>query len=215
MRAPMAAFLAVLVSGCTTIDPPAAKLQAIQTVGIVSALGDEFTLTKTGLTGLGDDDQRFSIEPWGIDDLIVTRAGALLGRRFQVQPVTYRRASFGARDRASPIVAVNLLRDDPVKELVRSQVSPQGLDAYVVITKATAPYGSRGRTVAGVGLINHNAVFGSYAQLHALYAIRVIDGHEFKVIDKKVRIAAGRRRDGPAARSEPPSRGVPPACGCQ
>jgi hypothetical protein len=48
----------------------------------------------------------------------------------------------------------------PVKQLVRSEVSPQGLDAYVVITKATSAYGSRGWTVAGLGIINHGAVFG-------------------------------------------------------
>ena len=84
----------------------------------------------------------------GIDDLIVG-ASALLGRRFQLQPVTYPRASFAARDRNSPFALVNMTRDDPIKELVRNQVTPQGLDAYVVITAATSPYGSRGRTVAG------------------------------------------------------------------
>jgi hypothetical protein len=185
MPAVLAVLLVVLASGCASLDAPAAKLQALKTVGIVSAVGDEFTLTKAGLTGFADDDQRFSIEPWGIDDLIVSRAGALLGTRFQVQPLTYRRASFAARERAAPIAVMNVLREDPVKELVRKEISPQGLDAYVVITKATSPYGSRGRTVAGVGIINHGAVFGSYAQLHALYLIRVIDGHEFKVIDKR------------------------------
>jgi hypothetical protein len=117
----------------------------------------------------------------------VAQAGALLGRRFQVQPVTYPRASFAARERVSPIAVMNtnIVREDPVKELVRSEVAPQGLDAYVVITKATSPYGSRGRTVAGIGIINHAAVFGASAQIYALYMIRVVDGHSFKVIDKK------------------------------
>jgi len=184
MPALAAALLAVLVGSCATIDAPA-KLQSLRTVGIVSAVGDEFMLTNAGLTGFADSDQHFSIQPWGIDDLMVTRTAALLGSRFQVQPVTYRRASFAAGERAPPIAVMNLLHDDPIKEFVRSEVSPQGLDGYVIITKATSTYGSRRRTVAGLGIIRTGAVLGSYAELYALYEIRVIDGREFKVIDKR------------------------------
>jgi hypothetical protein len=186
-----AVLAALLASGCATIDAPATKLQALRTVGIVSAVGDELTLTKAGLTGLAAEGQRFSIEPWEIDDLIVARVGALLGGRFQVQPVSYRRASFAARDRSSPIAIANMRHDDPIEQQVRSGVAPQGLDAYVVITAATAPYGSRGRTVAGIGIISHDAMLASYAQLHVLYMIRVIDGREFKVIDKRAAAPVG------------------------
>jgi len=181
-----AALLLAAAGACATVGaPPPSSLRAFRTVGVISAVGDELTFTKAGLTGLDNPTRSYSIEPWGIDDLIVGRIGALLSRHFQVQPVTYRRTSFAGRERASPVAIVNLLRDDPIKELVRTEVSPQGLDAYVVITKATSAYGSRGRTVAGVGIISHDAVLSSYTQLHALYAIRVIDGHDFKVIDKR------------------------------
>jgi hypothetical protein len=177
------ALLAVLV-GCAAIDAPA-KLQAQRTVGIVSAVGDEFTLTNAGLTGFADGDRHFSIEAWGIDDLIVMRTAARLGTHSQVQPVSYRRASFAAREPDHPIAAMKLLRDDPINDLVRREVSPQGLNGYVIVTKATSTYGSRRRAVAGLGIIRTGAAFGSYAELYALYEIRVIDGREFKVIDKR------------------------------
>jgi hypothetical protein len=190
-RAAATALLAILLNGCGNIDAPVAKLQGFKSVGIISAIGDELTLTQAGLTGLADNEQRFSIEPWGIDDLIVARAGALLAPRFQVQPVTYPRAAFAARQRDAPIAAMNLLRDDPIKELVRKEVSPQGLDAYVVITKATSKYGSRGRTVTGIGIINRGAVFGSYVQLHTLYMITMIDGHELNGVGKRTAAPLG------------------------
>jgi hypothetical protein len=190
---PGALFLLIVVSGCASIDARSPKLQAIKTVGVISAVGDELTLTKAGLTGFENHDQSVSIEPWGIDDLIVSRAGALLSRRFQVQPVTYKRAAFAALERdtsiagpiAVPIFVVNRMRDDPIKALVRTQVSPQGLDAYVLITKAKTKFGSRGHTITGIGVINRAALFDSHAQAHALYMIRVIDGHDFSVIDTK------------------------------
>jgi hypothetical protein len=181
----MALLLAALLSACASVDAVTPKLQAIKTVGIVSAIGDEFAVTKAGLTGFENSNRTFSIEAWGLDDLIVQRAGALLGRRLQVQPVTYRRAAFAAVERAAPLPAANLLRDDPIRDLVRTEVSPQGLDAYVVVTKATSRYGSGARTVAGVGMINHDALFDSYHEIHALYVVRVIDGHDFSIIDKR------------------------------
>jgi hypothetical protein len=189
----LGAALLLAVGACATVGAPMAQAptsqapnaQAFKTVGVISAIGDELTLTKAGLTGLDSGNTSFPIEPWGIDDLIVGRTRALLSKRFQVQPVTYRRAVFAAREPASPITVINLLRDDPIKELVRTEAAPQGLDAYVVITKATTEYGNRGRTIAGVGIVKHDAALGSYAQLHALYVIRVIDGHDFKVIDKR------------------------------
>jgi hypothetical protein len=97
-----------------------------------------------------------------LDDVIVSRISALLSRRFQVQPVTYRREAFATIERNSPIPLASRLREDPIKKLVRAEVSPQGLDAYVVVTKATSRYGSRARVVAGVGMISHHAVFDSY-----------------------------------------------------
>jgi hypothetical protein len=179
------ALLLFLVGACASVEPVSPRLQRIMTVGIISAIADDFTLTQTGLIGVESQDRRFPIEPWGIDDLVVSRTAALLSRRFQVQNVTYRRGSFAAGERNSPIAVANLLRDDPIKALVRTEVSPQGLDAYVVITKATSRYGTRGRSVSGIGAVNHTAVFGVDALIHALYTIRVIDGHKFDVIGKR------------------------------
>ncbi|HWF95101.1 MAG TPA: hypothetical protein VG291_09120 [Xanthobacteraceae bacterium] len=182
----MAALLLALLAGaCTSIDAAPPKLQAIKTAGVISAVGDEFTLTKSGLTGFDNSARVFPIEAWGLDDLIVSRVGGLLSRRWQVQPVTYRRAAFAAVEPDTPVPVSSLLRDDPVKRLVRTEVLPQGLDAYVVVTKEKSRYGNRAKTVAGVGMINHKAVFDSNHEIHALYMIRIIDGHDFSVIDKR------------------------------
>jgi hypothetical protein len=178
-------LLLALLGACAAVDASQPKLAAIKTIGVISAMGDEFTLTKAGLTGFGNSAQSVSIESWGIDDLIVSRANSLLSRRFEVHPVTYRRAAFAAVEGDSAVAAVNLLRDDPIKKLIPAEVSPLGLDAYLIITKAKSTYGSTARTVAGFGVINRTAVFGSYPQIHALYMVRLIDGHEFNLIAKR------------------------------
>jgi hypothetical protein len=216
MLRPAALLLLAGLGACASVGAVPSKLQGVRTVGIISAVGDELTLTQAGLTGMENSDRSFSIESWRVDDLIVSRAGALLSRSFEVKAVTYRRASFADRERNSAVAVVNLLRDDPIKALVRAEVSPQGLDAYVVITKATSSYGSRGRPIAGIGIMNRSAVFGSYAKLHALYVIRVIDGHTYRRAHirrdrQEVGLAARQHRHRQAGGAEPHGRRFPRA----
>jgi hypothetical protein len=176
--------LAVSVSGCATFATGETKLQAVKTVGIVSAVGDEMSFARAGLNGPNKATQSFQIRSWGLDDLIVQQATTALSGRFQVQPVSYNRAAFAAI-KDSPVAAVNLVLGDPFKKLVQTEVSPQGLDAYVVITKAKSNFGGSGRKVEGIGFIAYGTLLSSYNQIHALYEIRVFDGKTFEVIEKR------------------------------
>jgi len=187
MRSPCASFatvlLAVNVSACANFETRQTKLQAVKTVGIVSAVGDEITFARGGLTGLDNRSQSFPIGSWGLDDLIVQQATVALNGRFQVQPVSYDRAAFAAI-KGSPVVPVNVIRGDPFKKLVQTEVSPQGLDAYIVITKAKSNFGGGARKLEGIGFLTYETVLESNNQIHALYEIRVFDGKTLDVIEK-------------------------------
>jgi hypothetical protein len=100
-----------------------------------------------------------------------------------VQAVSYQRAAFAAI-KDSPVAPVNLVRGDPFKKLVQTEVSPQGLDAYIVITKAKSNFGSGARKVEGIGFISFGTLLASYNEIHALYEIRVFDGKTFDIIEK-------------------------------
>jgi hypothetical protein len=190
MRGPCAKFamvvLALGVSACATFETRETKLQAVKTVGIVSAVGDEITFAKGGLTGLDNRSQRFPIGSWGLDDLIVQQATAALNGRFQVQPVTYASDAFTAIEKDSIVTPINVIRGDPFKKLVQTQVSPQGLDAYIVITKAKSAFGGGGRKLEGIGFLSYGTVLASYQQIHVLYEIRVFDGKTFDLIEKLI-----------------------------
>ena len=161
----------------------ATRLQAISTVGVISAIGDEISVRRTGLVPLNKLDQSVPVGSWKLDDLIVQQATTLLNGRFRVQPVSYSRAAF-ATTKDSAVAPVNLVRGDPFKALVRTGVSPQGLDAYVVITRAKSKLGSGGN-VEGFGFAEYRTLLASYGVVHALYEVRVIDGKTFDVIEKR------------------------------
>jgi hypothetical protein len=187
MRGPCANFatvlLAVNISACATFETRQTKLQAVKTVGIVSAVGEEITFARGGLTGLDNRSQSFPIGSWGLDDLIVQQVTEILSGRFQVQPVSYTRHAFAAV-KDSIVAPANVIRGDPFKKLVQTEVSPQGLDAYIVITKAKSNFGGGSRKVEGIGFLSYGTVLESYSQIHALYEIRVFDGKTFDVIEK-------------------------------
>ena len=161
----------------------ATRLQAIKTVGIVSAIGDEINVTRTGLTPLNKQDQSVPVGSWKLDEVVIQQATALLNGRFHVQQVGYPRAKFAAV-RESAVAPVKLVRGDPFKALVRTDVSPQGLDAYIVITRAKSKLGT-GRNVEGLGFAEYRTLLASYGVVHALYEVRVIDGKTFDVIEKR------------------------------
>ncbi|CCE04555.1 conserved exported hypothetical protein [Bradyrhizobium sp. STM 3843] len=196
------AILLVLSSGAHALfETRDEKLKSVKTVGIVSALGDQFTMTRAGLTGLNNSSRSVPIASWGLDDLIVQQVREALSVRFQVQPVTYSRTTFAAIQ-DSVIPAVDLVRRDPFKQLVQTGISPQGLDAYIVITKAKANFGGGNRKLEGVGLVTYSAVLESFSVLHALYEIRVVDGRTFEIIEKR---AAGPSDDASSVRLTGPS----------
>lgn len=163
------------------------KLQAVKTVGIISAVGDQFIFSKAGLTGFDNASRSVSIASWALDDFFAQQAAAMLSSRFEVRAVSYPRATFAAVSE-SPLRPVEFLRGDRFKKLVETEVAPQGLDALVVITRARADLGAGGRKVEGIGLVTYSTMTGSYNAIHALYEIRVIDGKTFDVIEK---MAAG------------------------
>jgi len=181
----LAISLFILTGACASVGSPASKLQGVKTVGVISAIADELTITPSGLTGIDSADRTVAIASWGLDDVVASRINAVLAPRFQVQNLVYHRETFAHPQSHSALPVVDLLREAPVKALVRTEVLPQGLDAYVVVTKATTRFGSRGHIVSGIGIVDGNTLLARYAVAHALYTIWVIDGHTFEIIGKK------------------------------
>src|ERR1700682_569308 len=90
-------LVALGVSACVMFETGETKLQAVKTVGIVSAVGDEISFARAGLTGLKNSASKSSrIGSGGLDALIAKQATTALNGRFQVQPTSYNRAAFAA-----------------------------------------------------------------------------------------------------------------------
>ena len=161
--------LLLLAGGCAgTIAGVPSDLQAVKSVGVVSAFADRFQVRKLGVTVFGNDESEFPVDAWGIDDVMVGKVRTLLGRRFDVRPVTYRRAAFAKGSWGG------------IGAMVREGVTPAPVDAYVVITRGFSQLGATNQSVSGLGileasggLLNSNRFF-----LYSLYTVSIIDARE-------------------------------------
>jgi hypothetical protein len=101
----------------------------------------------------------------GIDDAAEAKVRALVGQRYEVRPVTYRRAAIAS--------------EPPPGGAIRPHVSTQGLDAYIVLRAEMSP-GDQGRmidknrVVRGVGIVER---IGPRYDVFALYSVTLLDGN--------------------------------------
>jgi hypothetical protein len=170
-------LLLLLLGACAGVIagiPP--KMESVRTVGIVSALGDRFTVKKFGLTVFGNDVIAFPTDSWGIDDHVTSQVRGLLSKRFDVRPVTYRRADVTEENNFWGSTG----------ERIRGRVSPPGLDAYILLTRAESQYSSSNQGLKGLGIVELGGLISKHYVLYALYNVSVIDGNQFSILGRSV-----------------------------
>src|ERR1043166_3274550 len=173
-------FLLLLCVGVAARGSAAPGGPAAPKIGIVSAIGDKLHLRKVGITVFGNESTEMAIDSWRLDDLIIGKVRAALSGRFDVRAVTYQRAPFAALGEDKEI----FFRERR-PELVRTGVSPHGLDDYLVITKSRWPYANSNQELLGLGVVESGStLFGTRVHAYANYALGMVDGRSFTVSDE-------------------------------
>jgi hypothetical protein len=164
-------FVLLMLAACAGMAP---KVEGVRTIGIISAIGDKFYLRKVGFTVFGNESEEMAVESWGIDELMTSKIRAALAGRFDVRPVKYRRAAF-ADAQNTLAIGVESLRG----ETVRTEVTPQGLDAYLIVTKTAAPYGQTNQMLTGLGIVEGFKFGDPLVYVYTFYSISLVDGHDW------------------------------------
>jgi hypothetical protein len=64
-------LLALLLAACATVAVEQGQIANVRRVAVISALGDQFSVKKMGVTIFGNDERNFPIDAWGIDDAVI------------------------------------------------------------------------------------------------------------------------------------------------
>jgi hypothetical protein len=185
--------IAAVLTGCATQDPLSNDLLAAslasggrKSVGVISAIGDTFSMQKVGLTVFGNALDRVPIEPWGIDDFVVKRISAHLSKHFDVRKVDYPKGAFALVDQPKSILSSDY-KDyrDQIRDAVRAASTTQKCDLYIVVTKARSTFSNTNQIMSGLGIIDASNFAFTSVFVFALSEIRVYDGHTFTVLGYK------------------------------
>ena len=79
-------LLPIFLNACAMFETGEAKLKRVRTISIISVMGDELSFTRSGLNGMDNLSQHYSIKSWKLDDAIVKQAGALIQRTSRSSP---------------------------------------------------------------------------------------------------------------------------------
>lgn len=176
-------LLLVCMASAAGQTPPAKKATGLKTVGVISVIGDRFTVRQLGFTVFGNEENEVAIDAWGIDEAVAAKATAVLGKRYSVKRIPHPKGAFTAYEKPTSTLFRDL--DGELQAVVRKVAAAHNCDLYLVVTKTSAPIGSTNQYISGLGILAGG--FGPTAGtlLYALSAVRLYDGRTFAVLAEK------------------------------
>jgi hypothetical protein len=173
---------------------PAAKPAAPVTstgpcIGVISALGDRFTVQKIGITVFGNDLKELAVPSWGLDDLVVARVRAAAGPGLSVKRVAYAPGAFEPYEH--PKIGLFRGRDEILTDVVKQIVGAGGCERYVAVLPMPLQFASTNQTITGVGVVNRSFI-RNQTIVFAITEIRVYDGRSLTLLKEGVGGSTGR-----------------------
>ncbi len=146
-------------------------------VGVVSNLGEKFTVRKTGYGVFGNELKEVPVDSWHIDDLAVAKISAALGKRTTVRRIPYHKEAFVSRQ------TLKLFRDPEaeIRDGVRTLTAGTRCARYLFVTRT---YYSDLR-IGGTGILRTGiGDLFTKVNAYALFSLRLYDGETFTLLKR-------------------------------
>ena len=156
-------------------QPVAAESGGPCQIGVISAIGDQFSVQHVGLTMFGNEYMEAPIETWGIDDLFVARVRAAAPGT-AVRKIAYASGAFKPYYHPE----AKLFRNDR-DDLVRQIAGTSNCERYVVATKARVSVDGTNQSIEGLGVYKNWASPSGRGVVVAYFRINVFDGRTFDI----------------------------------
>lgn len=180
MRIAVLLLCSFVLAACSTQPVPPQNQMHYKRVGILSAMGDQFSTNAVGVTAFGNEQKTAKID-FGFDDILTQQAKQLLSQRYEVVELTKYRNEFLNTEKYWPGQQGMFAPDRPgTQEVVRKLMGAEQLDAYIILTPASASVRGTNQGVGGIGIVKLQRLMGSNEfLLHAAYIVSVIDGKDY------------------------------------
>lgn len=147
-------------------------------IGVISAIGDQFSVQHVGLTMFGNEYMEAPIEAWGIDDLFVARVRAAAPGT-AVRKIAYASGAF--KPYYHPEAKLFRNDRDDLTALVRQIAGTANCERYVVATKSRISVDGTNQSIEGLGVYKNWASPSGRGVVVAYFRINVFDGRTFDI----------------------------------
>jgi len=175
----LVAFVPVFASlafAQSTVPKKEARKDVGKCVGVISAIGDTLSVSKTGFTVFNNEDSKLPIDAWRIDDLVFSRISAVLGKQFNLKRVSVPKGAFAVLEEDhSPLY-------DPaedVRSILGRVTTATKCDQYIVAMKTNIKF-QTGQRIDGLGLHSQGGQYSAWAE----FTMNIYDGQNFSLLAK-------------------------------
>lgn len=160
---------------------PAAVATGPCRLGVISAIGDRFSVHKFGLTVFETEDNEVPVEGWGLDDLAVARVRAATGNDPAVRRINYPKGTFELFYRPKSIFMREPNED--LQQIIRRITANANCARYLAILKFKGTVSGTKMEINGVGVYSQG--IGSlvrHAHLFTNVGVVMFDGASYERI---------------------------------
>jgi hypothetical protein len=163
--------------------PPGAVDTGPCKLGVISALGDRFTVQKFGLTVFETEESETPVDGWGLDDLVVARVRAATGADPTVRKIIFPKSAF------EPFYhPTSRFLPDPregLPAIVRGITPNANCERYLVVTRFKGQVPNTNLTLDGIGVYSQG--IGSivrHSHLFANISLSLLDGGNYERVNR-------------------------------
>jgi hypothetical protein len=152
-----------------------AKPDGRSTIGVVSEIGDSFSIRNIGITAFDNEENIVPVDNWGLDALVAAKSGAILKARFHVIPIKLSKEGKAALAAAPSALSGALFggRDEYICKVLRKETLGQSFNYFLHVTKVKHPFRFTNQDIKGLGIVHRQ---GSGTYVHALILLVVRNG---------------------------------------
>lgn len=183
--------LCLALAGCAAVSVPESRRASIQNVAVVSAIGDDFGLTRIGLIVFSNERRTEKIE-FGFDQVAQQTVEQVLRERradVKVIPVQYDSNALSAK--INKIESFQPYADPKrIEPELRSLIQGKPIDTIILVGRGRESPGAR--SVEGIGIytertLRERAIITPYAGI----SVFILDARSMEILAKGERVAEG------------------------
>src|SRR3990167_1804557 len=177
----------IALAACTTA--PKEPISGVKSIGVVSALGDQFDMMSIGTTVFNNSSGSGDISDWKINDLVIDSVSAQLQGRYDLVAVDYPRAEINSEEREKITGAWIDDTKAQISEMLSDKLKPSGgkaPDAYLVIFPEHTATAFRGyQTFLDIGMYSSSLLGDRRSYVFVSAQMALVDASTFAVLRRQ------------------------------